>query len=79
MKQPEDYLRKHCEVIKSQITGEDLIMSPLSIVLEAFKEYAKDLKASSDYDDFGFGDPSGDSPDTCSGGICNTRRLDKSI
>ena len=48
----ENYIRDHCEIVTSKITGEELIMSPLSMVMEAFNEYAKDLKASLEYDDF---------------------------
>ena len=76
----ENYIRDHCEIVTSKITGEELIMSPLSMVMEAFNEYAKDLKASLEYDDFGFGDSCGDvsdKPTQCQTGSC--RRPDKSI
>lgn len=81
MKNPKDYIKKYCDIEYNRGLGEDVIISSLSTVITAFNEYAKDLKASLDFNDFGFGDADGEVSDkaTCRGTNCNCRRPDKSI
>jgi len=82
MKKIEKYIREHCNIEFHKTTGEEIVNSSLASVIIALEEYGKDLKSSLEYDDFGFGDPSGDVSDNkteCQTGFCNFRRPDKSI